>query len=70
MLHKTRYGLDIAVEIVRDSETDTANVHVHAPLYKVKHWVMAHSYKSSAFTDFQIINDSDFSTVMCNHYPI
>jgi len=68
MLHKTKYGLDVSVEIVRDSETDTAHVHVHAPIYKVKHWIMPHSYRSSAFTDFEIINDSDFKSVMIKHY--
>jgi len=68
MLHPTKYGLNVSVEIVRDSETDTAHVHVHAPIYMNKHWVMNHSYKSSAFTDFQIIKDSDFVSVMCKHY--
>jgi hypothetical protein len=68
MLHKTKFGLDVSIEIVRDSETDSAHVHVHAPIYKNKHWVMAHSYRASEFTDFQIINDADFVSVMCKHY--
>jgi hypothetical protein len=64
----TPYGLNVAVEIVRDSETDTARVIVHAPMYKNKLWTMAHSYRASQFTDFQIINDSNFTTVMLAHY--
>jgi len=64
----TPYGLDVAVEIVRDAETDTARVNVHAPLYTNKFWTMPHSYKASQFSDFQIINDSDFARVMLTHY--
>lgn len=65
----TPYGLNVAVEIVRDIQTDTAQVNVYAPLYMVKLWTMPHSYKSSQFTDFEIINDSDFTTTMLKHYP-
>lgn len=68
MLHKTIYGLDVSVEIVRDSENDTAHVHVHAPMYINKHWVMSHSYKSSEFSDSQILRDCDFVSVMVKHY--
>lgn len=68
MIHKTNYGFNVSVEIVRDSETDTAQVHVNAPLYMNKNWVMNHSYQSSAFTDYQILKDSDFVSVMCKHY--
>jgi hypothetical protein len=68
MKHKTTFGLDVSVEIVRDAETDTARVNVYAPLYGRKFWTMAHSYKASAFTDFQIINDSDFVSVMLKNY--
>jgi hypothetical protein len=64
----TPYGLNVYVEIIRDAETDTAKVNVHAPLYKCKFWTMSHSYRASQFTDFQIINDSDFKTVMLKHY--
>lgn len=70
MLHKTNFGMNVSVEIVRDSETDTAYVHVYAPIYTNKHWVMAHSYRSSQFNDYAILKDNDFSTVMCKHYPI
>lgn len=68
MLHPTKYGLNVSVEIVRDSETDNAQVHVYAPLYMNKQWVMNHSYRSSEFTDYQILKDFDFVRVMCNHY--
>jgi len=68
MQHRTKFGLDVSVEIIRDAETDTAQVDVHAPLYMQKFWTMPHSYKSSQFTDFQIIHDSDFISVMCKHY--
>lgn len=68
MLYKTKFGLDISVKIVRDSEKDTATVHVFAPMYLKKHWVMSHSYKSSEFSDSQILRDSDFVSVMARHY--
>jgi len=68
MLHKTNFGFDVSVEIVRDDETDTAHVHIHAPIYTNKHWVMSHSYKSSDFTDFKILKDFDFLRVMSKHY--
>jgi hypothetical protein len=68
MLHPTKYGINVSVEIVRDSETDTAHVHVHAPMYINKYWVLNHSYQSSAFTDSQILKDSDFVSVMYKHY--
>jgi hypothetical protein len=68
MKHLTPYGLDISVEIVRDSETDTARVDVHAPLYMRKLWTMPHSYRASHFSDAQILKDSDFKRVMLTHY--
>jgi len=68
MQHKTKFGLNVSVEIIRNNETDTAYVHVHAPMYMDKHWVMNHSYKSSAFSDHKILNDWDFVTVMSKHY--
>lgn len=64
----TTFGYNVSVEIVRDKVTDTASVHVHAPMYLTKHWIMPHSYRASQFTDHEIIKDSDFITVMCNHY--
>lgn len=67
---KTDFGFDVSVVIVRDTVTDTASVHVHAPMYTNKEWIMPHSYRASHFTDDQIIKDSDFIRVMCNHYPI
>lgn len=69
MIPMPGYGLDVSVEIVRDTKTDTAKIHVHAPLYMTKHWIMGHSYKASQFTDHEILRDSDFTTVLCQHYP-
>lgn len=63
------YGLSVSVEIIRNVELDNASVLVHAPMYKRKTWVMPHSYKSSQFTDSQIIRDCDFIRVMCKHFP-
>jgi hypothetical protein len=68
MQHKTSFGLDVSVEIVRDSETDTANVKVFAPIYVQKVWTMPHSYRSSQFTDHEILKDTDFVSVMTKHY--
>lgn len=68
MLHKTQFGLDVSVEILRDTETDTAKIKVHAPLYMQKEWFIAHCYKSSQFTDSQILKDCDFVSVMIKHY--
>lgn len=70
MKHKTSFGLDVSVEIVRDAETDTARIDVHAPIYMCKLWTMPHSYRASQFTDAQILKDRDFVTTMCNHYPL
>lgn len=66
--YKTKYGLDVSVEIIRDNISDTAQVKVFAPLYVNKEWVMLHSYKSSQFTDNKILNDSDFHSVLSKHY--
>ena len=69
MKHPVKYGSDISVEIVRDAETDTAKVNVHAPLYTRKEWTMPHSYRASQFSDAEILKDSDFVRVMSKHYP-
>ena len=63
------FGCKVSVEIVRDIKTNTATVNVHAPLYKNKLWAMTHSYKASQFSDYEIINDCDFISVMCKHFP-
>ena len=67
-LHPTPYGLKVSVEIVRDTDTDTARVVVHAPLYVNKQWTMSHSYASSYYSDHDILNDRDFIAVMREHY--
>lgn len=69
MLNPVPYGFDVSVEILRDIKTNTATVNVHAPLYKNKLWKMPNSYKSSEFSDREIIRDSDFVSTMLKHYP-
>ena len=63
------FGFKVSVEISRDIETDTATVIVHAPMYKTKRWIMSNSYKSTQFSDHEIINDCDFVSTMLKHYP-
>ena len=63
------FGLDVSVEISRDIETDNATVTVHAPMYKTKRWAIQHSYSSAQFSDYQIINDHDFISVMVKYFP-
>ncbi len=67
---KIPYGLDVSVQIKRDLIHDVATVHIHAPLYKNKYWVMDHSYAASEFSDFEILKDSDFVTVILKHYGV
>jgi hypothetical protein len=66
--YKTKYGLDVSVEIIRDEETDTAYVDVIAPMYVEKRWRMTHSYRASQFSDAEILNDSDFHTRLSKAY--
>jgi hypothetical protein len=63
------FGFNVSVEIVRDIQNDSAKVNVHSPLSKDKVWAMPHSYKSSQFSDYQIINDSNFISVMIKRFP-
>ena len=63
------FGFGVSVEIVRDIQNDSAKVNVHSPLSKDKVWAMPHSYKSSQFSDYQIINDSNFISVMIKRFP-
>lgn len=63
------FGFDVSVEIVRDIQNDSAKVNVHSPLSRDKVWAMPHSYKSSQFSDYQIINDSNFISVMNKRFP-
>lgn len=62
--HKTQFGTDVSIEILRDTDADTATVFVIAPIYKNKRWPLHHQYVSSQFTDSQILNDRDFIRVM------
>ncbi len=68
MQHKTKYGLDVSVEIIRDIETDNARIKVLAPMYMKKEFFLGHSYKSSEFSDYQILNDSDFKRYMLSAF--
>jgi hypothetical protein len=63
------FGYKVSVEIARNIETNIATVFVHAPMYKNKVWEMSRCYSASQFSDYQIINDRDFITVMCKHFP-
>lgn len=67
-MYKTKYGLNVSVEIIRDNANDVATVKVIAPLYINKEWIMPHSYKASQFTDYEIVRDSDFNSVLSKHY--
>lgn len=70
MKYPIKYGLNVSVEIIRDNISDNAQIKVYAPMYINKEWIMKHSYKSSQFTDNQILNDADFHYVLCKHYLI
>lgn len=63
------YGLKVSVSILRNADTDTAKVRVHAPMYMRKEWGMTHSYQASAFTDAEILRDRDFVTRMQQAFP-
>lgn len=67
--HKVNFGISVSVQIMRDIDQDNATVRVLSPLYKCKEFTMPHSYKSSVYSDYQILNDSDFTRVMFNHFP-
>ena len=68
-IYPTSFGLNVSVQIVRDTEEDIAYVDVIAPMYINKQWRMGHSYTSSMFSDYQILKDNDFIRVMFSHYP-
>jgi hypothetical protein len=69
MIYETNYGYKVSVEILRDVETDTAHIKVYAPMYIKKEWIMSHCYASSMYSDFQILADRTFQSVMLQHYP-
>lgn len=69
MQYQTKYGFKVSIEIIRDNVSDTAKIKVIAPMYINKEWIMPHSYKSSEFTDYEIMRDTDFITTMLKHYP-
>lgn len=70
MKYPVKYGINVSVEIIRDNISNSAQIKVIAPMYLNKEWVMKHSYKSSEFTDYQILNDADFHSVLTKHYLI
>lgn len=70
MKYPVKYGINVSVEIIRDNISNSAQIKVIAPMYLNKEWIMKHSYKSSEFTDYQILNDDDFHSVLSKHYLI
>ena len=68
MIYPTKYGLDVSVEILRDTETDTAQVKIYAPMYVNKEYMLPFSFSSSQFTDAKILKDHDFNTCMLKRY--
>jgi hypothetical protein len=64
------FGVDVSVRITRFTERDEARVQVIAPLYMRKEWDMSHSYKSSEFTDQEIMRDGDFLRVLSKAYEM
>lgn len=68
MIYPIKYGLDVSVEILRDAEADTAQVKVYAPMYVNKEYVLPFSFRSSHFTDDEILRDRDFNTRMLKSY--
>lgn len=62
------YGYKVSVSILRNPDTDTAVVLVHAPMYRRKSWRMTHSYQASAFTDAEILHDWNFVDVLNRHF--
>lgn len=69
MIHHTTYGYKVSVEILRDTETNSATIKVHAPMYINKEWTFPQTYTSSQFSDSKILCDRHFQTVMLSHYP-
>jgi hypothetical protein len=69
MKHETKYGFKVEVEIIRNEMEDEAIVIVHCPFYITKQFTMQHCYKSSHFSDHDILNDYDFIRVMSSHFP-
>lgn len=63
------YGLKVSVSILRNEDTDTAQVRVHAPMYMRKEWDMPFSYTASQFSDAQILRDHNFTTRMAQAFP-
>ena len=69
MIHNINFGYKVSVEIIRDVETDSAIIKVYAPMYVRKEWIFPQSYTSSQFSDYEILRDRHFQTVMIQHYP-
>lgn len=70
MIYKTKYGIDVSVEILRNAEEDNAEVKVYAPLYMQKEYILGISFTSSQFSDSEILKDRDFNRIMMAHYGI
>jgi len=70
MIYPTKYGYKVSVEILRDAETDHAQVKVHCPMYMKKEFILSVSFTSSQFSDSEILRDHDFNRVMIQHFGI
>lgn len=68
MIYPTKYGYRVSVEILRDAETDHAQVKVYCPIYVKKEFILSVSFTSSQFTDSEILKDRDFNRVMMGHF--
>lgn len=68
MIYPIEYGYKVSAEILRDTETNTAQIKIHAPFYKNKEYMLSFFFKSSDFTDAQILKDHNFIARMLQSY--
>ena len=66
-MYKVPYGLDVAVEIIQRS--GNKHIIVNAPMYMNKQWEMLHCY-SNTFSDYEILKDHTFNTVLIERYGV
>ena len=66
-MYKVPYGLDVSVEIIQ--RNGNKHVIVNAPMYMNKQWEMLHCY-SSVFSDYEILKDRQFNTVLRERYGV
>lgn len=68
MIYPVDFGYKVSVEIIRDEETDNAKIKVYSPMYMKKEWTLGLSFRSSSFSDSEILKDRDFQGVMKQFY--